>query len=308
MKPGAIQPIHWATLLGLVTLWGSSYLMVEFALARWSPPQIAGLRIAAAALVLLPAVVLGGRSLPREPAAWGWYLVIALIGNAVPFFLIAWGQQHLESGLAGILAASTPLCVLLLAHYVLPDERLQSRQAVAFLLGFGGIVVLMGPDSLAALGGSGDRLWGQLAVFGGAFCYAVATVCARFVPTSHPVVTSAGVMLLASALMGPWTATGLAASLPVAPRALAALGFLGLLGTGLASILYFYLIVQTGARFTSLLNYLVPVWAVGLGGLVLGETLPTSAWLALAMILGALFLMRGSAPASATRSERRESG
>ena len=115
-------------------------------------------------------------------------------------------------------------------------------------------------------------------------------------------------MLLASALMGPWTATGLAASLPVAPRALAALGFLGLLGTGLASILYFYLIVQTGARFTSLLNYLVPVWAVGLGGLVLGETLPTSAWLALAMILGALFLMRGSAPASATRSERRESG
>lgn len=296
MNQGAIQPRHWAALLGLVTLWGSSYLMVEIALQAWAPPQIAGLRIWAAGLVLLPAMLLGGSSLPRARAAWGWYLLIALVGNCLPFFLIAWGQQHLESGLAGILAATTPLCVLLLAHYALPDERLRPGQVLAFVLGFGGIVVLMGPDSLAALGGSGDRLWGQLAVFGGAFCYAVATVAARFVPTAHPVVTSAGVMLMAALVMGPWAGTGLAAGLQAPPAAVGAIGFLGLLGTGAASILYFFLIAQTGARFTSLLNYLVPVWAVGLGGAVLGETLPPSAWLALAMILCALYLMRGSAP------------
>ena len=296
MKPGSIRPRHWAALLGLVTLWGSSYLMVEVALTLWSPTQVAGLRIAAAALILLPAVFLGGRSLPRAPRAWGWYLLIALIGNAVPFFLIAWGQQYLESGLAGILAASTPLCVLLLAHYLLPDERLRPQQAMAFVMGFGGIVVLMGPDSLAALGGSGDRLWGQLAVFGGAFCYALATVAARFVQTAHPVVTSAGVLMIASLMMSPWAATGVLTGLQAPPPVLGAIAFLGLLGTGVASIMYFFLIAQTGARFTSLLNYLVPVWAVGLGGAVLGETLPPSAWLALAMILVALYLMRGSAP------------
>ena len=296
MKPGSIRPRHWAALLGLVTLWGSSYLMVEVALTLWSPTQVAGLRIAAAALILLPAVFLGGRSLPRAPRAWGWYLLIALIGNAVPFFLIAWGQQYLESGLAGILAASTPLCVLLLAHYLLPDERLRPQQAMAFVMGFGGIVVLMGPDSLAALGGSGDRLWGQLAVFGGAFCYALATVAARFVPTAHPVVTSASVLMIASLMMSPWAATGVLTGLQAPPPVLGAIAFLGLLGTGVASIMYFFLIAQTGARFTSLLNYLVPVWAVGLGGAVLGETLPPSAWLALAMILVALYLMRGSAP------------
>ena len=296
MKPGSIRPRHWAALLGLVTLWGSSYLMVEVALTLWSPPQVAGLRIAAAALILLPAVFLGGRSLPRAPRAWGWYLLIALIGNAVPFFLIAWGQQYLESGLAGILAASTPLCVLLLAHYLLPDERLRPQQAMAFVMGFGGIVVLMGPDSLAALGGSGDRLWGQLAVFGGAFCYALATVAARFVPTAHPVVTSASVLMIASLMMSPWAATGVLTGLQAPPPVLGAIAFLGLLGTGVASIMYFFLIAQTGARFTSLLNYLVPVWAVSLGGAVLGETLPPSAWLALAMILVALYLMRGSAP------------
>lgn len=296
MSGGTIRLRHWAALLGLVTLWGSSYLMVEIALSLWTPPQIAGLRIWAAGLVLLPAVLLGGRSLPRARSAWGWYLLIAVVGNCVPFFLIAWGQQHLESGLAGILAASTPLCVLLLAHYLLPDERLQPRQAVAFVLGFGGIVVLMGPDSLAALSGSGNRLWGQLAVFGGAFCYALATVAARFVPTAHPVVTSAGVLLIAALLMSPWMATGVAVGIAAPPAAIAAIGFLGLLGTGAASILYFFLIAQTGARFTSLLNYLVPVWAVGLGTAALGESLPPSAWLALAMILGALYLMRGAAP------------
>jgi drug/metabolite transporter (DMT)-like permease len=287
-----IQGRHWAALLVLVALWGSSYLMVELALRVWSPPQVAGLRITAAALVLLPLVLAGGRELPRAWRAWGWYLLIALIGNAVPFFLIAWGQQHLESGLAGILAASTPLCVLLLAHYLLPDERLQSRQALAFLLGFGGIVVLMGPDSLAALGGAGERWLAQLAVFGGAFCYALATVAARFLPRQHPAVTSAGVMVLAAGLLGPWTGGGITAGLTAPPVAVAAIAFLGLLGTGVASILYFFLIEQTGARFTSLLNYLVPVWAVGLGGTVLGESLPLSSWAALAMILGALYVMQ----------------
>jgi drug/metabolite transporter (DMT)-like permease len=296
MTDGTIRPRHWAALLGLVALWGSSYLMVEVALGAWTPPQIAALRIGTAALVLLPAVLAGGRRLPRAPRAWGWYLLIALVGNCIPFFLIAWGQQHLESGLAGILAATTPLCVLLLAHYLLPDEKLRPGQALAFLLGFGGIVVLMGADSLAALGGSGNRLWGQLAVFGGAFCYAVATVAARFVPTAHPAVTSAGVMLLATCLMGPWVARGAAGVLDAPPLAIGAVGFLGLLGTGAASILYFFLVAQTGARFTSLLNYLVPVWAVALGSMALGESLPLSGWLALAMILGALYLMRGAAP------------
>lgn len=295
----AIRPRHWAALLGLVTLWGSSYLMVEIALAVWSPPEIAALRIGAAALILLPAVLLGSSRLPRSARAWAWYLLIALIGNCIPFFLISWGQRYVESGLAGILAASTPLCVLLLAHYLLPDERLQARQGVAFLLGFGGIVVLIGPDSLAALGGSGNRLLGQLAVIGGAFCYALATVAARFVPTAHPVVTSAGVMLAAALSMGPWTAAGIGTGLSAPPAAVGAIAFLGLLGTGAASILYFFLVAQTGARFTSLLNYLVPIWAVGLGGAVLGESLPASAWFALAMILGALYLMGRSTPSGA---------
>ncbi len=287
---------HWAVLLALVTLWGSSYLAVELALQVWVPSQIVGLRVLSGALVLLLACVFGRHRLPADLRHWAWFGAIAVVGNCLPFFLISWGQQQVESGLAGILAASTPLVVMLLAHFLLDDERLSRGQGLAFVLGFAGIVVLMGPDSLAALGGSGERLWSQLAIFGGAVCYAVATVAARFMPAAHPVVTATGVMILANVMMSPFSASGLPLLATAPVPVIAGIAFLGLMGTGVASILYFYLIQQTGARFTSLLNYLVPVWAVTLGTLVLGERLPVSSLLALALILTGLVLMRDSAP------------
>jgi len=289
-----IKPVHWLVLLCLVFLWGSSYLMIELALRAWRPEQITGLRVLLAALVLLTSVVIGRRHFPRSLLAWAYFLVIAVVGNCLPFFLISWGQQQVESGLAGILASSTPLMVLILAHFLLPDERLRRRQVAPFVLGFGGIIVLMGPDSLAALGGAGQRLLAQLAILGGAVCYATATVIARRMPPVSPLVTSAGVMLLASAIMSPFIA-GAAAALPHATGlSMLALGFLGVLGTGVASILYFYLITRTGARFTSLLNYLVPVWATLLGAVILDEKLSITVWLALILILSGLVLISRS--------------
>lgn len=303
-----IKPVHWFSLLCLAFLWGSSYLMTEIALAVWRPEQIAGLRIVLAAVILLVAVVFCRSGLPRDWRSWAYFLAIAVIGNCLPFFLISWGQQQVESGLAGILAASTPLFVLVLAHFVLPDERFRRRQGFVFLLGFGGIVVLMGPDSLTALGGSMDRFVAQLAILAGAVCFAAATVIARRMPPVSPLVTSAGVMILASGVMAPFIVDG-AAVLPesIGP-AMLALGFLGVLGTGAASILYFYLIGQTGARFTSLLNYLVPVWALALGATILGEDFHVSTWLGLILILGGLILISRSGdivPDSGAREPKR---
>lgn len=288
-----IQPVHWAILLALVVLWGSSYLMVEVALVVWRPEQITGMRVLAAAVVLVPAMLIRRLRYPGGWRCWAYFLVIAVIGNCVPFFLISWGQLEVESGLAGILAATTPLAVLVLGHFALDDERLTTRHVIAFLFGFIGIVVLIGPDSLAAVGGSTGRWLSQLAVLGGAICYAVATVVARRMPTMSPVVASAGVMVLASSIMSPFSVEGAQAFRHAPWQPVAAIGFLGLLGTGLASILYFHLVAQTSARFTSLLNYLVPVWAVGVGALVLGETLPLNSWLAMALILSGLILTSG---------------
>jgi len=290
-----LKPVHWVVLLILAALWGSSYLMVEIALAVWQPAEITGLRVLLAGVVLLLAVVFGRRHLPAGLQAWAYFLAIAVIGNCMPYFLISWGQKEVESGLAGILAGTTPLVVLVVAHFALHDEKLSIRQVIAFVLGFTGILVLMGPDSLAAIGGSALRLWSQLAVLAGSVCYALATVIARRMPAYNPIVTSAGVMLIASAMMSPFIVQAAANFSDISWQAAGAIGFLGLLGTGLASILYFYLVAATSARFTSFLNYLVPLWAVSLGALVLGETLPLSSWAALLLIMGGLiFSQRGA--------------
>ncbi len=289
-----VRPSQWTLLLVLVALWGSSYLMIEIALTAWRPTAIAALRIMTAAAVLGVAMRVRGERLPRDGRHWALLAMIALVGNCLPFVLISWGQQEVESGLAGILAASTPLFVLLMAHVALEDERLGASQLLAFGVGFAGIVVLLGPDSLAALGGSTGRLLSQLAILAAAAGYAAATVIARKLPRASAVVNSAGVMLAATAFMTPFIGAG-AATGPVTWQAAGAIGFLGLLGTGIASILYFRLIAETGARFTSLLNYLVPVWAVVLGAVILDEHLPLSSWFGLILVLGALILVSRSA-------------
>jgi len=283
-------PRHWAGLLLLVVLWGSSYSLIEVALSVVAPLQLTALRITAAALVLLVGVVASGRRLPPSPGLWGRMLLMALLGSMGPFFLISWGQLEVESALAGILAAITPLCVLVMAHFLLPDERLERRHALAFLLAFAGVVVLLGGEALGGLGGSVPRLLAQLALLLAAICYAGATVYARFLPGTDPLVTAAMVMSSAALLLAPVTLGSLPALAGAGALPLLALGFLGVFGTGLASIVYFQLIRSVGARFTSLLNYLVPVWAALLGAQLLGERVPTSAWLALALILAGMLL------------------
>lgn len=283
-------PRHWAMLLVLALLWGSSYLLIELSLPVVTPLEIAALRITAAAIVLLVAVVASGRRLPRAPWTWWRMFLMAVLGSVAPFFLISWGQQQVESALAGILAAITPLCVLVMAHFLLPDERLERRHAMAFLLAFGGVVVLFGGEALAGLGGSGPRLLAQLAVLMAAACYAGATVYARFLTGTDPLVTAAMVMTSGALLLAPATLGSLPALMRADAAPLLALGFLGVFGTGLASIVYFQLIRSVGARFTSLLNYLVPVWAALLGIWLLGEQVPVTAWLALVLILAGMLL------------------
>ena len=221
-----VRGSHWALLLALVALWGLVLPDDRTGVTAWQPTEIAGLRIATAAVVLLVAMVARGERLPRNPRHWGLLALIGLVGNCLPFVLISWGQQQVESGLAGILAASTPLFVLIMAHYALDDEPLARPQAVAFGVGFAGIVVLLGPDSLAALGGSTERLLSQLAILGAAAGYAAATVIARKLPETSAVVTSAGVMLTAAVFMSPFVGSGR----PVRHRRMARSGRAGLPG------------------------------------------------------------------------------
>jgi drug/metabolite transporter (DMT)-like permease len=221
-----------------------------------------------------------------SPILFGYFLIMAIIGNALPYFLIAWGQQYISSGLAGILMAIMPLATLFLAHFFIPSEPLSGRRVIGFILGFIGIVVLMGPQSLLEVAHTSKTLLAQLAILGGALCYALGTVIARLRPESDDLLTATMVLILASLVMlptslfveAPWFK-------PINIATIAAITLLGLIATGLGTVLYFKLLRSAGATFLAQMNYLIPVWALAAGVIVLNEQVTTKALVALTIIL-----------------------
>lgn len=286
-------PEDWLLLAVLTATWGSSFLVTKLALGVLGSAQVVSARLVLAALVLVPLAWLAGRRWPRGARTWVFYGLIAVIGNLLPFSLIAWGQRAIDSGLAGILMAIMPLATLGLAHVFIPGEGLTRWRAGGFLLGFVGVLVLLGPAALAAPGGGGEILVAMLAVLAGALCYGVSSILARLQPGQDPLTTAASVLTLAA--LGSLPA-GLAAPLP--PLAawswltVGAVLFLGFVATAFAMLLYFRLIRSAGPGFTSQLNYLIPLWAVGIGIAFLGEQPGANHLAGLMLILGGVLVAR----------------
>lgn len=299
--------MHWLLLFALVVMWGTAFLFTKVALRTLSPESVVGARLVLAAVLLVVATYATGRRLPRDGRRWRWMAAMALVGNVIPFSLIAWGQQGIDSGLAGILMAVMPLATVLLAHFTVEHERLTPRRLTGFALGFAGIVVLTGYDALLELRGEGTRLLSQLAVLGGALCYAVNTILTRRRPEGDALSASAGTILIAAAVMVPVVSLdGLPPASALTPAAAFAVLFVGCISTALATVTYFKLIAVAGPGFMSLTNYLIPLWAVAVGMLFLGEMPDWRAPAALALILGGVALAEGrrrrSSPASGGRA------
>jgi len=302
LSHGALRqgPAEWALLFTLVVLWGSSFMLVRVSLDAFTPLAVTAGRLLIGAGVLGLVLVAMRRRVSQQPRHWLFFLAMAVLGNAAPFFLIAWGQVAIPSGLTGILMAVMPLAVLLMAHFLVAGERLTRRRLAGFALGFLGVVVLTGPDARAALVGREASFISQLAVLGAALCYGVAAIVARRGPVLHPVVVAAPVLAIAGTLVGALLlAAGaggdsgaVAVHDPVGAWSAAAMLALGALSTGLATVVYFTLIARAGPTFLSLINYLIPVWAVVLGAVALDERLPPRAFVALALILAGLVLAR----------------
>ncbi len=278
---------HWLLLVTLSLLWGSSFALTRIAVSELSPAMLVVGRNLLASLVLLGLVLLLGRGWPRGPRLWAFILTIAVVGNMTPFLLISWGQQRIDSGLAGILMAIMPLMTLVLAHFLVAGERMTSARLVGFLIGFAGILALVGPAALRELGGPGETLLAQLAVLLAACCYAVNTIIARHKPASDAWSTSALVLGMAWLLTLPLALLPADAVLPtgLSSGVLWAVLVLGVLCTALGSVVYFTLVTAAGPTFLSLINYLIPLWALAIGILFLGERPEWNHLLALVMIL-----------------------
>ncbi len=283
--------VHWLLLFALVAMWGSSFVFTKIAVDAIPAISVVAIRVVLAAAVLLGLVLITRRRLPGGGRLWVFFFVWAVIGNALPVWLIAWGQQGIDSGLAGILMAVMPLATVALAHFFVAGEGLNGARLAGFLLGFAGIVALMGPEALLELKGEGAALLSELAVLGGALCYAFGAIIARRRPDSEAVVATCGVMLIAALVMVPLAAVAEPPALgDISAEVALAVAFLGLVSTATATVLYFKLITLAGPTFLSMINYLIPIWALMLGAIALGERPEWNALVALVLILSGIVL------------------
>ncbi len=292
MKPNS-HPLDWLILATLVVVWGSSFALSKHALLYLDAAWVMALRLVVATAILVPYALVSGHRLAAPPGIWAKFTWLGAVGHAVPFFLITWGMYYVSSGVAGLLMGAIPLFLVVLAHFALPDEPLTIPKSVGFLLGFAGIIVLIGPEQIFTLSMSGDELAGELAVLAGCLCYAVHGVTAKRLGFEHPLKQSASVCL-AAATMGLAFALGLKpdglSGVPLS--AYAAVVGLGLFPTAFATLLTYRLMIRTGPSFVAYSNYLVPVYAIVLGAIVLNETLGWNILLALILILSGIAISR----------------
>lgn len=299
---------EWAMLLALAVLWGGSFFFNGVAVRELPSFTLVWLRVAVAAATLLGVLRLLGQRMPTDARVWAAFFGMGLLNNVVPFALIVWGQHHIASGLASILNATTPLFTVLVAHLLTPDEKLMPLKAAGVAVGFAGAVVMIGPD---VLGGLGTDVLAQLACLAGALSYAFAGIFGRRFKRMGvaPLATAAGqvsastVLLLPVMLLvdRPWTL-----AMPGAATWGAVLG-VGLLSTALAYVLYFRILAAAGATNLLLVTFLIPVSAILLGVLVLGETLLPRHFLGMTLIGAGLACIDGRLPRRLLE-RRREAG
>jgi drug/metabolite transporter (DMT)-like permease len=277
---------QFAWLLLLAVIWSSSFMAIKVGVTGLPPLTLAAFRVIVAAVILLGFARIERAALPRSARFWTYCLLLGIVGNGLPFTLINWGEQHIDSGLTAILMSIMPLSTVVLAHFFAAGERMTPARTAGVAVGFCGVVVLVGPEALKGLGGD---LWRQLAVAGGAFCYGVTVILARNMPPATLMGRSAAVMVVASLVMTP-LALAVDAPWRLTPDAdaLAAALYLGVFPTGLATILFFHLVQTAGPGLVAFINYLVPVLGVAWGALVLDERVTASAVAALVVILAGI--------------------
>lgn len=269
-----MNPLEWGMLLILSAVWGGSFFFNGVAVRELPVFSIVAARVMLAAAILLVILRLRGERLPRDRAVWAAFFGMGLLNNAIPFALIVWGQGHIASGVASILNASTPLFTVILAHVLTDDERMTRARLTGVVTGFVGVAVMIGLDELRGLG---TRLAAQLMCLAGATSYALAGIYGRRFKTMGiaPMTTAAGQVIASSVILlplmlvidRPWT-------LP-APGPATVLALIGVaaISTALAYVLYFRILATAGATNLLLVTFLIPVSAILLGILFLGEVL-----------------------------------
>jgi drug/metabolite transporter (DMT)-like permease len=268
-------------------IWGAAFLSVRISLDGYGPVTVAALRTLVAFLVLLAISVPLGQGLSTVPGRAGWFAAttIGIVSLAVPFSLLSWGQQFAPSAFAGVAMGAVPLLILPLVAIFSPEEGIGPRRIFGLVLGFIGLLVLIGPAAIEAHDTSWQSLWGQIAFFGAALCYAAGSVMMRRAPAMPPLALATSTLGVAAAILVPLALLieGIPQAWPFRPTT--ALLYAALFPTALAAVIRVHVIRTAGSLFMSIAGYLVPVWAVIFGIAFLNEDLPGRLFLSLTLIL-----------------------
>lgn len=284
---------EWAAFWLLGLIWGSSFLWIKLAVGDITPLLLVTLRLGFGLLALLAYAGAGRRAVawPRSARVWAMYLFLGIVNTALPILLISWSEQHITSGLAAILNATVPLFTLVVAHLWLHDEKITRPRLLGLVVGFLGVVVVV----LPGLVGRGIRadVVGQLAVLGAALCYAVGSTYSRRHMRGATALTQALLVLLTADAVC-WlvlVATQWPIRWPTTPVTWLGAAWLGVLGSGVAYLLYFHLIGAWGVTRTSLVTYVLPVVGLALGAAFLGEAPGWNMLAGLGLILAGIALV-----------------
>jgi len=267
----------------LGAIWSSSFMWIKIAVQEVGPLTLVAFRVLFGLLFGIVIILIQRVRLPNTFKEWAPLLLLGITNVAIPFFLISWGEQSIVSAVAAILDATVPLFTILIAHYLLNDDKMTWPKVLGLLIGFVGVIILMSKD----LGGSFGSVLGQLAVVLASAFYAGSAVFARKTTEDTPGILRSAVPLV-SATVIMWLATFFIERpihIPQLGITWIALLFLGVLGSGLAFVLSYYLIHEIGPTRTSMVTYLFPLGGVVLGVVFLNEEL---SW---QLLVGAVFIV-----------------
>ena len=294
-----MKPNSTAVLIGLGGVWGASFLFIKVLLDDLEPLQLVAARLVLGAVVVLAMLVVMRRPVRRDPRFFANAALLAIVANVIPFALIAWAEEHIDSGVASVLNSTMPLFTALFATAILVEEELTASRVIGLGAGVGGVALLGGRDVIDVT--NADVL-GQFAVVLGAACYGASAVYARTLLREDDPITLTGVQLgfgAVFALVLSLSVDGVPHYEAMGAKSWLALLMLGLVASGVAQWVYLWLVDNMGSVRASLVTYVIPVVGLLLGWAVLDEEMGPGVIGGFALIVaGVAAVMRGQAPAS----------
>lgn len=284
---------QWLAFLALTCMWGASFLWIKLAVQEVGPLTVVTLRLLMGLIALLVFLAIRKPGVPRGRRLWGVLLLQGLLSTAIPWILITWAEQYIDSALATVLNATVPLFTIVVAHIFLSDDRMTVKRVVGLLIGFAGVVVLVHQDLIASWKAAGGVknlvLMGQGAMLLSSAFYGVSNVYARVkLRGVAPIVQAFYTMLLADAVM--WIVTPAIErpfTLPAEPLTWVAIVWLGVLGAGVCYVIFYHLLHSIGPTRVAMVTYTIPVVGVTLGVVLLKEKLDWS------LVTGTILIVSG---------------